>query len=163
MRVVADLNFNLKNNFMQESNPVFPDSRQNYHQPDNEGLRMKPLGAENFFSPEQFKEANEWDEKKILDAIKKLNNTLSHYDPQKHIVPLIVAQMATYNYETIANSQKRRSVVIDGGLDDLTEYGLVRVLEFNAQKLSSLPEIPGLGEYTRAVARRYKTMIEIRD
>lgn len=148
---------------MQESKSAVSASRKNNGPAYNEELRLKPLKAEDFFSQEQFAEANEWDAKRIAEAAKTLRSSLDIYDPKNPNVPLLVAQMATFNYKSIVNDQNGRFQVIDGGLDELTEYALVRVLRFNAGQLSRLPEISGLGELTRRIARKYGTMIEIRD
>lgn len=148
---------------MQESRPVISNQGKRYQLPDYEALRSKPLEPEYFFTAEEFNQANEWDAQRITDALKKLRNSYDQYDPKKHMVPLPVAQMATYNYVTILNEQRRRSRIINGELNELTEFGLVRVLEFNHQKLLSLPGISALGDLTRLVSRQYRTVIEIRD
>lgn len=148
---------------MQESISAVSASRRINGLADNEGLRLKPLKAEDFFSPEQFIEADQWNVQRLNDARGVLRNSMDLYDPQKHHVPFFVAQMAVYNYEAILNRQRLRTRIINGELIELTEFGLVRVLEFNSREMSSLPKISGLGELTRLVSSKYRTMIEIRD
>ncbi len=129
----------------------------------NEVSRLRPLGAEKFFTPDQFAQANEWDAQRIEDTITRLSNTMEAYNPNRHPVPLFIAQMATFNYETVLNHARSRKRIISGDLDELTEYALVRVLEFNSQGLLRLPDIQGLGELTRSVSRQFKTLIEAQD